>query len=137
MHQRPMVSSPTEPDCSTTVTPSFSKSARRPRLCAASRGASPAGPPPIIATPVRPRLKVTCFGVAKLAGHASKSFRGGIVEVGYPRAAAHLNHSSDVRQVSQREAYDRRCLKAKHLSASKMGKCLSKSKVFAQSKATL
>jgi hypothetical protein len=78
MHQRPMVPSPTEPACSTTVTPSFSKSARRPRLCAASRGASPAGPPPIMTTPVRPRLNVTYFGVAHV-GRLRHQNLGGIV----------------------------------------------------------
>ena len=76
MHQRPMVPSPTEPDCSTTVTPSFNRSARRPRLCAASRGASPAGPPPIITTPVRPKLKVTCFGAAQIGSRRHQDFRG-------------------------------------------------------------
>jgi hypothetical protein len=78
IHQRPIVPSPTEPDCSTTVTPSFSKSARRPRLCAASRGASPAGPPPIMATPVRPKLKVTCFGGAQSGRATPSKFFGGI-----------------------------------------------------------
>ena len=32
MHQRPMLPAPTASDCSTTVTPAFNKSARRPRL---------------------------------------------------------------------------------------------------------
>jgi len=77
MHQRPMLPSPTEPDCSTTVTPSFRRSARRPRLCAASRGASPPGPPPIMATPVRPKLNVTYSDEAQVTGNAIKNLRGG------------------------------------------------------------
>src|ERR1700683_2773922 len=77
MHQRPMVPSPTEPDCSTTVTPSFNRSARRPRLCAASKGASPAGPPPIMATPVRPKLNVTYFDVAQMGRQRHQDFLRG------------------------------------------------------------
>jgi hypothetical protein len=64
MHHWPMVPAPTALPCSTMVTPSFNNSARRPCLCAASKGASPPGPPPTITTPVRPKLNVTCFGVS-------------------------------------------------------------------------
>src|SRR6204780_5384351 len=111
MYQRPMVPSPTEPDCSTTVTPSSNKSARRPRLCAASRGASPAGPPPIMATPVRPKLNVTYFGVTHIGRQRHQDLRGDLGEDSLlynTVMAAPQDYFNGAQLVSWRAAYDRR-----------------------------